>query len=69
MPLAPSRELVEQLRGELPELPAARIERFQRDHGLTPQYATDLNAEARVADYFEAVAASAATPRPPPTGC
>ena len=56
MPLAPGAELIEQLRGELPELPAARIERFQRDHGLPPQYATDLNAEARVADYFEAVA-------------
>jgi aspartyl-tRNA(Asn)/glutamyl-tRNA(Gln) amidotransferase subunit B len=59
VPLAPSLELIEQLRGELPELPAARIERFQRDHGLTPQYATDLNAEARVADYFEAVAEGA----------
>ena len=59
VPLAPGAELIERLRGELPELPAARIERFQQRHGLSPQYATDLNAEGRLADYFESVAAQA----------
>ena len=59
VPLAPAAELIERLRGELPELPAARIERFQQRHGLSPQYATDLNAEGRLADYFESVAAQA----------
>jgi aspartyl-tRNA(Asn)/glutamyl-tRNA(Gln) amidotransferase subunit B len=58
VPLAPSAELIERLRAELPELPAARIDRFQRDHGLPPPYATGLNAEARIADYFEQVAAA-----------
>jgi aspartyl-tRNA(Asn)/glutamyl-tRNA(Gln) amidotransferase subunit B len=59
VPLAPSPELIERLREGLPELPAARIERFASQHGLPPAYATDLNAEPRLADYFEAVAASA----------
>jgi aspartyl-tRNA(Asn)/glutamyl-tRNA(Gln) amidotransferase subunit B len=59
VPLAPSGELIERLRGQLPELPAARIERFASAYGLPTQYATDLNGEARLADYFEAVAADA----------
>jgi aspartyl-tRNA(Asn)/glutamyl-tRNA(Gln) amidotransferase subunit B len=46
------------MRESLPELPAVRIERFRADHGLPPQYATDLNAEARIADYFESVVAA-----------
>ena len=56
VPLEPSAELVEQLRGELPELPAARIARFESDYGLPEQYAVDLNADPVVADYFEQVA-------------
>ncbi len=56
VPLAPSTELIERMRASLPELPAARIARFQRDFALPPQYATDLNAEPRIAEYFEAVA-------------
>jgi aspartyl-tRNA(Asn)/glutamyl-tRNA(Gln) amidotransferase subunit B len=59
VPLAPSPELVDRIARELPELPAARSERFQRDHGLTPAYAVELNADAAVADYFERVAAAA----------
>jgi aspartyl-tRNA(Asn)/glutamyl-tRNA(Gln) amidotransferase subunit B len=62
VPLAPAPELVERLRAELPELPAARIERFRNDHGLSEQYATDLNADPRLADYYEQVA-SAADPK------
>jgi aspartyl-tRNA(Asn)/glutamyl-tRNA(Gln) amidotransferase subunit B len=58
VPLAPSRELVERIRGELPELPALRIARFRHEYGLSEQYATDLNAESATADYFEAVAAA-----------
>ncbi|MGZ4481246.1 MAG: Asp-tRNA(Asn)/Glu-tRNA(Gln) amidotransferase subunit GatB [Gaiellales bacterium] len=59
VPLAPSAELVDRIARELPELPAARILRFQRDHGLTPAHATELNADPDVADYFELVAAAA----------
>ncbi|HET7379714.1 MAG TPA: Asp-tRNA(Asn)/Glu-tRNA(Gln) amidotransferase subunit GatB [Gaiellales bacterium] len=59
VPLAPSSELIDRLRAELPELPAARIARFAEQYGLPEQYATDLNADARTADYFEAVAGGA----------
>ncbi len=59
VPLAPAAELIEQLRGQLPELPAARIARFESQFGLPRQYATDLNSEGRRADYFEAVAGAA----------
>ncbi len=62
-PLAPSPELIERVRGRLPELPAARIARFEAEHGLSRQYATDLNAEARIADYYEQVAAAAGDPK------
>jgi aspartyl-tRNA(Asn)/glutamyl-tRNA(Gln) amidotransferase subunit B len=58
VPLAREAALVERIRAELPELPAARIARFERDHGLSPQYATDLNSDARIADYYEAVVAA-----------
>jgi aspartyl-tRNA(Asn)/glutamyl-tRNA(Gln) amidotransferase subunit B len=58
VPLSPSPDLIERLRDGLPELPAKRIERFASQYGLPPAYATDLNAEPRVADYFEEVAAS-----------
>ena len=59
VPLAPSRDTVELLRAGMPELPAARIARFQTQYGLSAQDATDLNASARVADYFEQVAEGA----------
>jgi aspartyl-tRNA(Asn)/glutamyl-tRNA(Gln) amidotransferase subunit B len=59
VPLAPAPELIEALLAQLPELPAARIARFESQFGLSRQYATDLNGEARRADYFEAVAGSA----------
>jgi aspartyl-tRNA(Asn)/glutamyl-tRNA(Gln) amidotransferase subunit B len=77
VPLAPSPELIDRLRSELPELPAARIARFVEQYGLPEQYATDLNADARTADYFEAVAGAADAKiaadwvlnvRPAPTG-
>jgi aspartyl-tRNA(Asn)/glutamyl-tRNA(Gln) amidotransferase subunit B len=58
VPLAPSPELIERLRERLPELPAKRIQRFQSRYLLPVAYANDLNAEPRLADYFEEVAAS-----------
>jgi aspartyl-tRNA(Asn)/glutamyl-tRNA(Gln) amidotransferase subunit B len=58
VPLAPAAELIERLREQLPELPAARIARFEAEYGLPIQYATDLNSEPRLAGYFEQVAAA-----------
>ncbi|MFG1497211.1 Asp-tRNA(Asn)/Glu-tRNA(Gln) amidotransferase subunit GatB [Saccharospirillum sp. HFRX-1] len=42
----------------LPELPDAKIERFQNDYGLSDYDATVLAASRAMADYFEAVVTS-----------
>ncbi len=54
---------VENVRGSLPALPAARIERYQREHGIPPADAEVLVTSRAVADYFERVAAEAGNAR------
>jgi len=54
LPLVVSREWVEDVRRELPELPDARRERYVRDYGLPAYDADVLTARKDVADYFEA---------------
>ncbi len=56
VPLEPSSELVEQLRAELPELPGARIRRFERDYELPFYDAEVLNGSASLAALYERVA-------------
>ncbi len=51
----------------MPELPAARRERYMREIGLTTYEAQVLTAEREVSDYFEAVIPGLNT-RPPLTG-
>jgi aspartyl-tRNA(Asn)/glutamyl-tRNA(Gln) amidotransferase subunit B len=63
-PLVLDPAWVEQIRRDLPELPAARYRRFQQQHGLSAYDAEVLVAERPVADYFEA--ALAARPELPP---
>ncbi|MGQ9467238.1 MAG: Asp-tRNA(Asn)/Glu-tRNA(Gln) amidotransferase subunit GatB [Anaerolineae bacterium] len=53
-PLEVSREWLEELRRGLPELPAARRERFIREYGLEEYEADLLVADRAVADYYEA---------------
>jgi aspartyl-tRNA(Asn)/glutamyl-tRNA(Gln) amidotransferase subunit B len=56
VPLEPEVETVERLKAELPELPAERIRRFEREYGL-PFYDADvLNASAPLAALYERVA-------------
>src|SRR5881296_1468668 len=56
VPLAPQPELVERLRGELPELPGARIRRFEEQYGLSYYDAEVLNGSAALAALYEQVA-------------
>jgi aspartyl-tRNA(Asn)/glutamyl-tRNA(Gln) amidotransferase subunit B len=49
VPLAPSREWVEELRASLPELPAERRRRVVAEHGFTPEQMRDM-ANAGVTD-------------------
>jgi len=55
LPLELTRDYVDALRRELPELPDARKARFMRDFGLAGYDAGVLVAERASADYFESV--------------
>ena len=54
---------MDEVRATLPELPAARRERFARDHQLSPYDADVLTQRKDVADYFEAGVAAGAAPK------
>jgi aspartyl-tRNA(Asn)/glutamyl-tRNA(Gln) amidotransferase subunit B len=53
-PLIVPPDLVEAIRGEMPELPADRRARYIREFGLTGYEAGVLTTEREVSDYFEA---------------
>ena len=59
VPLAPSEAMLREARESLPELPAARIGRYEADLGLPPDVAQVLAADPDTAEYFEQVAAAA----------
>ncbi len=61
-PLVVSREWVEGVRAQTPELPDAKRRRFVDQFGLSEYDAEQLTADRAIADYFEAaIAAKAAT--------
>ena len=63
LPVVLSREYVERIRGELPELPDARRSRFESEFALTEPDARRLTESRDVADYYEAVAKSSEQPK------
>jgi aspartyl-tRNA(Asn)/glutamyl-tRNA(Gln) amidotransferase subunit B len=58
MPLVVSADLIEAARAALPELPAARAERFERQLGLPAGRARELAFRTELGDYFEAALAA-----------
>ena len=62
-PLDVDEAWIEEIRRSLPELPAARAERYQREHGLSVVDADVLVANRDVAEYFDAAAAASGNPR------
>jgi aspartyl-tRNA(Asn)/glutamyl-tRNA(Gln) amidotransferase subunit B len=56
LPLVLDAAWIEQLRGQLPELPDAKKARFVAEYGLRPEDADVLVAERATAEYFETVA-------------
>jgi aspartyl-tRNA(Asn)/glutamyl-tRNA(Gln) amidotransferase subunit B len=60
VPLAPTEEMLREARETLPELPAARIERYESELGLASDVASTLAAEPETAAYFERVVVAAA---------
>lgn len=59
LPLVIDVDWLERIRGELPELPQQKRERFTRDLGLSAYDAATLTASQEVAGYFEATVAVA----------
>jgi aspartyl-tRNA(Asn)/glutamyl-tRNA(Gln) amidotransferase subunit B len=57
-PIELDQEYVERVRASLPELPAARKERFVAQYGLPPKDAGILAANTPLGEYFETVAAA-----------
>ena len=62
-PLVLSREWIEAVRAELPELPAAKRARLAAAYGVPPYDAAVLASERVIADYFEAVVEAGAEPK------
>jgi len=57
VPLVVSEKWIETVRAGLPELPAAKVSRYQQELGLPAYDAGVLSAEREVADYFDALVA------------
>ncbi len=53
LPLVIGADWIERVRGELPELPAQKRERFQSELGLSAYDASTLTASQEIADFFE----------------
>jgi aspartyl-tRNA(Asn)/glutamyl-tRNA(Gln) amidotransferase subunit B len=53
VPLVPTDAMLERARAALPELPAARAERFERDAGLPAETAKLLAFRTELGDFFE----------------
>ncbi len=62
-PLVIAPEWIEQVKGELPELPRAMAERFQAEHGLPEYDAVTLTQSKAMASYFEAVTQGCGQPK------
>src|SRR5579875_3404704 len=64
LPVTVSPAEIEKVRASMPELPAAKAERFLRDYGITPYDAGVLTATRALADYFESVVSAGAPAKP-----
>ena len=59
-PIAVDDAWIERVRTSLPELPAARYERFRTEYGLSEYDAAGLTSSSAVADYFESAVSDGA---------
>jgi aspartyl-tRNA(Asn)/glutamyl-tRNA(Gln) amidotransferase subunit B len=65
LPVAIDEEMIDAARAALPELPAARAERFAHELHLSDDSAQLLAFRAELGDYFEAALAAGVEPAPP----
>jgi aspartyl-tRNA(Asn)/glutamyl-tRNA(Gln) amidotransferase subunit B len=66
VPVTITEAMLERARAAVPELPAARAERFERDLGLSPDSARLLAWRAELGDYFETALGEDGPHRPTP---
>jgi aspartyl-tRNA(Asn)/glutamyl-tRNA(Gln) amidotransferase subunit B len=59
VPVAPTEEMLERARSALPELPAARLERYRADYGLADDVAGTLVGWSELGSFFEESVAAA----------
>ena len=59
LPLVIASDWIERVKGELPELPAQKRQRFMSDLGLSAYDANTLTASQEIADFYECTAAVA----------
>jgi aspartyl-tRNA(Asn)/glutamyl-tRNA(Gln) amidotransferase subunit B len=59
VPIVPTDAMLERARTAIPELPAARAERLERDHGLSADQAKLLAFRTEVGDFYEQALAAA----------
>jgi aspartyl-tRNA(Asn)/glutamyl-tRNA(Gln) amidotransferase subunit B len=59
VPVAPSSELIDEIRASLPELPMQKADRFENELGIAADTAKFLAFNADFAAYFESVVAAA----------
>ncbi|MDE3170993.1 MAG: Asp-tRNA(Asn)/Glu-tRNA(Gln) amidotransferase subunit GatB [Acidobacteriota bacterium] len=64
LPVTISTAEIDQVRRSMPELPAAKSQRFLRDYGITPYDAGVLTSTRALADYFESVVRAGAPAKP-----
>jgi aspartyl-tRNA(Asn)/glutamyl-tRNA(Gln) amidotransferase subunit B len=62
-PLVLREEFVAEQQGLLPELPAAKRERFRSQYALSAEHAAVLGASRTVADYYESIVHAGAEPQ------
>jgi aspartyl-tRNA(Asn)/glutamyl-tRNA(Gln) amidotransferase subunit B len=63
-PLRPTPALIDRVRSEIPELPAAKRARLQKEYSLSDYDARVLSADRAMADFFEAAARLSGKPKP-----
>ncbi|MCX2841506.1 Asp-tRNA(Asn)/Glu-tRNA(Gln) amidotransferase subunit GatB [Microbulbifer thermotolerans] len=63
LPVILTDDYVEKIRSELPELPDAKLARFQNEYQLSAYDASLLTQERALADYFEAAAKESGEPK------
>ncbi len=66
VPIAVDQEMLDAAKAAMPELPAARAERFEQEVGLSAEIAQRLAFRAELGDYFEQALAAKVDPAVPP---